>query len=106
MKYRILLMLLLVSALTAGGCCGDGYWDHMREWPPGMHYWYGGMFMWIIGLIVIGLIIYFIVAAAQSRPERRPPEQKETPMDVLRMRYARGEITKEQFEEMKRDLQE
>ncbi len=29
---------------------------------------------------------------------------RETPLDVLKMRYARGEITKAQFEEMKRDL--
>ncbi len=29
---------------------------------------------------------------------------RETPLDILRARYARGEITKAQFEEMKRDL--
>lgn len=27
-----------------------------------------------------------------------------SPLDILKMRYARGEITKEQFEEMRRDL--
>jgi len=30
--------------------------------------------------------------------------QEETPLDVLKRRDAKGEITKEQFEEMKKDL--
>jgi putative membrane protein len=107
MKYRIFSVLLALPVFVFGGCYGDGYWNHMGEWPHGaMQYWFGGFFMWIIGLIIIGLLVYFIVAALRSRTERRPPEQKETPMDVLRMRFARGEITKEQFEEMRRDLQE
>ncbi len=29
---------------------------------------------------------------------------RESPLDILKVRYARGEITKQQFEEMKRDL--
>ncbi len=30
--------------------------------------------------------------------------QSETPMDILKGRYARGEITKEEFDQMKQDL--
>lgn len=30
---------------------------------------------------------------------------KDDAMDILKQRYAKGEITKEQFEEMKKDLQ-
>jgi putative membrane protein len=29
-----------------------------------------------------------------------------TPLEILRRRYARGEITKEQFEQMKKDLEQ
>ncbi len=107
MKTRIaLLYFLLFELLLSGGCYGRDYWGDMHEGPHWMHYGYGGVFMWIIWIVIIGLIVYFIVIASRQRPEQRPPEQKQTPLDVLKMRYAKGEITKEQFEEMKRDLKE
>ena len=37
--------------------------------------------------------------------QRTPPTSPEDPLQVLRLRFARGEITKEQFEEMKRALE-
>lgn len=58
--------------------------------------------MWIILLIVIGLIIYFAVQAQKTRDET--PTQNESPLDILKKRYAKGEITKEEYERMKNDL--
>jgi len=37
--------------------------------------------------------------------QRTPPTSPEDPLQVLKLRFARGEITKEQFEEMKRALE-
>ena len=37
--------------------------------------------------------------------QQTPPTSAEDPLQVLKLRFARGEITKEQFEEMKRALQ-
>jgi len=70
-----------------------------------MHYGfgYGGMFMWIIFLIVIGLLIYFIVQAQNTKG--KTPTQNESPMDILKRRYAKGEITREEYERMKKDLE-
>jgi hypothetical protein len=34
-----------------------------------------------------------------------PPASPEDPLQILKLRFARGEITKEQFEEMKRALE-
>ena len=45
-------------------------------------------------------------AAASPAPinQQVPPTSPEDPLQVLKLRFARGEITKEQFEEMKRAL--
>ncbi|PKN18697.1 MAG: electron transporter RnfE [Deltaproteobacteria bacterium HGW-Deltaproteobacteria-6] len=69
-----------------------------------MHYGfgYGGMFMWIIFLIVIGLLIYFFVQTQKKKDQT--PAQGESHLDILKKRYAKGEITKEDYDRMKHDL--
>ena len=37
--------------------------------------------------------------------QQTPPASPEDPLQILKLRFARGEITKEQFEEMKRALE-
>jgi hypothetical protein len=37
--------------------------------------------------------------------QQSPPTSPEDPLQILKLRFARGEITKEQFEEMKRALE-
>ena len=59
--------------------------------------------MWIIFLIVIGFLIYFIVQAQKTKGQSST--QNESPLDILKRRYAKGEIAKEEFERMKRDLE-
>jgi hypothetical protein len=46
-------------------------------------------------------------AAASPAPinQQVPPTSPEDPLQILKLRFARGEITKEQFEEMKRALE-
>ncbi|PIZ06211.1 MAG: electron transporter RnfE [Flavobacteriales bacterium CG_4_10_14_0_8_um_filter_32_5] len=58
-------------------------------------YWGMGWGMWFIPLLIIALIIFLYKNNNSST-------QKETPMEILKKRYAKGEITKEQYEEMKK----
>ena len=64
---------------------------------------YGWMFMWIIFLIAIGVLIYFFVQSQKTRGQTLA--QNESHLDILKKRYAKGEINKEDFERMKRDLE-
>ena len=105
MKTYLKLTLLMMTGLLVS-CGGQGYyggqgpgrWGHMMYYGPG----YGGMFMWIIMLIVIGLVIYLLVQA--QRTKGQTPTQNESHLDILKKRYAKGEITKEEYEGMKKDL--
>jgi len=63
-------------------------------------YWGMGWGMWFIPLLVI-LVIYLLI---KNNSQTKSEQGTETPMEILKKRYAKGEITKEQFEEMKKDI--
>lgn len=64
---------------------------------------------WIFMLLFWGLIIWAIIYLAQnlSRSDNMDyrDQKRDKSMDILRERYAKGEISKEEFEKMKKDLQ-
>jgi putative membrane protein len=107
-RYLELSSVMIVSILIS--CSRNGYYygpEDERGWGPmmQMHYGfgYGGMFMWIIFVIVVGLLIYFIVQSQKTNGRTTTPH--ESPLDILKRRYAKGEITSEEYEKMKKDLQ-
>ena len=55
-------------------------------------------------IVLVPLVVGIIVLWWALRRQPASPPQA-TPLEVLRMRYARGEITQEQFEQIKRDLE-
>ncbi len=66
---------------------------------PGWGWMVGGWIMMIVlwGLVIVGVVALIRMASgSHSAPD--------TPLEILRRRYARGELTKEQFEEMKRNV--
>jgi putative membrane protein len=79
-------------------------------WGPGMMGGWGmgwiGMFMGVAfwALIIVGgiFLIRWLIRASSS--QQASPGQGDNALEILRRRYARGEINKDQFEAMKRDL--
>ena len=61
-----------------------------------------GMGMMLIGLSIVGLIVWGAIRLVVGRTES--PNAGESPLDVLQMRLARGEITAEQFEELQNTI--
>lgn len=72
--------------------------------------WYhmglGGMWLGGILFIIILLLIAWIVIRSTSTTQLHPPtvKIKESPLDILKRRYANGEINREQYQQMKSDL--
>ena len=61
------------------------------------------MFVWVLILAV--LAVFLVRATGQGAGTRPRGPAAESPLDILRDRYARGEITREEYEEMRRDLE-
>jgi len=99
-----MLPLFITILSFSGVALAHGEYDwHMGPWGHMGYFGFGGLIMWILFLIVIGVAVYLIVQATKAKG----PESsfKETPMEILKKRYAKGEITKEQFDKMKKDLE-
>ncbi|PIV14944.1 MAG: electron transporter RnfE [Gallionellales bacterium CG03_land_8_20_14_0_80_55_15] len=70
-------------------------WWHMGGWGMG----YGMLLFW--GLLVAAIVIL----ARCARGSGDNGNRKQSALDLLNERYARGEIEREEFEQKKRDLQ-
>ena len=71
----------------------DGY--GMNGW--GMGWW------WIIGIIIIAAFIWMVVKAMNNNTDSTNLPGKSA-LDILKERYAKGEISKGEFEERRKVL--
>ena len=62
-------------------------------------------FGWLLWIIIIVLVVALIWKNTNERDKYIPFENKETALDILKKRYAKGEITKEEFERIKKDIE-
>ena len=68
---------------------------------------YNVMIMGVYGSGILGLVL-IVVGAVVSRGQKEDHHEKEVeddPIDILEKRYAKGEITKEEFDDMKKNLE-
>ena len=66
-----------------------------------------GMGMMLISFVLfIGLIVAVVYILKRSQSSSRPHTgaHAETPLEIAKKRYAAGEITKPEFEQLKKDL--
>ncbi|MGM0442999.1 MAG: SHOCT domain-containing protein [Fibrobacterota bacterium] len=57
---------------------------------------------WLIGLIILVGILLIVVKMVQAN--NGVSGNTKTPLDILKERYAKGEIDKQEFDERKKDL--
>ena len=105
------VFIALVSVLLAGAVYAQPRGYNNWHYGPGMMWgagsgWFGGISM----LLFWGLIIFVIIIAARwlikSTGDRgNPGSPRSRPLDILKERYARGEITKEEYQSMRKDLE-
>lgn len=110
MRERIASTAIAVAA--AGWVMLGAAWAQQRpyEWEWGRHpmWWMWGAWglgMMLIMLLFWGVIIVAIVFGIRWLLRQGREQQSDSALEILRQRYARGEITKDDFERMKKDLQ-
>ncbi len=83
--------------------------ERVYEWGWGMHPMWGLWGIWGIGMMLFmllfwGLVIVGIVVGIRWVVRQGRPEVTDSALEILRQRYARGEINREEFEAKRRDL--
>ena len=71
-------------------------WSH--GWGAG-----GMIFWWIIGFAIIALMVWLVARLGGGTPT---DPRRESPEQILKSRYARGEINEDQYRRMLRELRE
>ena len=103
MAGRILSVLGGVSMPVAAWAQERPYdfWGMHPMWGMWGAWGFGMMLMMLVfwGLVIVGLVLGLRWLVTQGRESR-----SDTALEILRQRYARGEIDKEEFEARKRDL--
>jgi putative membrane protein len=109
LKWFLTMMVLsniyLNSALAQSGRYSNwhmGRWM-MGDWGMG---WFGMIFMFLFwGLIIVGLVflIRWLIQATGDKGHSGV-SMGSNAMDILKERYAKGEINRDEFESMKKDL--
>jgi len=102
---RLFTLVSLIIPLTA--FANGGWGGHMGGgWFP----MFGGM-MWCWFILIalffvgLGLAIYLIIRKVGGTQKTEGGSASvDDPMTILKNRYAKGEITREQYDEMKKDI--
>src|SRR5262245_15510251 len=80
--------------------------ERVYEWGWSMHRMWGvwGVGMMLMMFVFWGVVIVGIVLGIRWLVSQGRPSSSDTALDILRQRYARGEIDKQEFDAKKRDL--
>lgn len=83
--------------------------NHATMWSSGWHGWFMGPIMMIVFLAIAVAVVVLIVrwlggSAHGSAGSTAAPERKQA-IDILKERYARGDIDKEEYEEKRKVIE-
>ena len=72
----------------------------------GMGWWmvFGGIWMVVFWGAIIALIVWGVKKLTERGDSGQGTTVKPDPLDIAKERYAKGEISKEEFEQIKKDL--
>jgi putative membrane protein len=90
---------IIGGSLLAQGRVYEWHWEMHPMW-----WWGWGIGMMLMMLLFWGLVIAGLVLAVRWFLDQGRHARSTTALEILKQRYAKGEINKEEFEAKKRDL--
>jgi len=112
-KTSILLSLGISAVLIAAAIWllyrhSAGMWMGNGRWDMGYHHMMGGgmgIVMIIFWVVLIGSVVLLISGVINdTRRSQSNNDVMQKPLDILKQRYARGEIDKTEYEDKRRTL--
>ena len=103
--FVVLLGAALGFSILTGGMMGPGMMGGGEMSGRG---WAWGLGMGLAGLSMLafwGLLIVGVVLLVRALGGRRRGHGSGSPIDILKRRYATGELSREQYEQMRRDIE-
>ncbi|MFQ5694073.1 MAG: SHOCT domain-containing protein [Nitrospinota bacterium] len=99
------LFLLSTASLADPGRAETGPWEWHPMWGWGMWGFGMGIMMLIFwAAVIVGVVALVRWLWTQGQTPSPGGGGEASPLDIAKRRYASGEITKEEFEALKRDL--
>lgn len=105
---KFMSFLAAAPAIVASGAAfadqqGVNYGHPM--WGGGWHGWFVGPIMMMLFLVAaVALILFFVRRAGAGNGLTTNGPSQNSPLDILKERFARGEIDKTEFEERRKVL--
>jgi putative membrane protein len=105
----VVVLLTLIFALSQAYANGQapGGWGHPHMWGHGGGWgWmiFGPLMMIVVIAVIVALVVLLVRwLGGGARPTDLAPPGK-APLDILKARFAHGEIDKEEYEERRRLL--
>jgi putative membrane protein len=114
--FGVLLVVTLSFSVLMGGMMAPGFMtsaDQAGQGPFGLgmmrgHGWMWGLGMGFGGLVMLafwGVVVVGVMLLIRSIGGFPADHGPETPLNVLKRRYAAGQLTREQYEQMRKDLE-
>ena len=94
---------MLIAILLLEGCVTSSDWDFGLSFGLGF---FGLILLYILVpvlfIVLIAFLIRWIIKASKEPPPNKQSDDRY--LEIAKERYAKGEITKEEFEQIKKDL--
>ena len=92
---------MITTTIANSTATSSGWWqygEYFHSW-----FFFGSLF-WLVPLVILVAVVIILASRGSSSPKPAMSNPHDSAIQILEERYAKGEITKEQFEQMRKRI--